>query len=179
MTTIVSTFGSSEANAYCSLTEAHSIVSARALDASAWTDASTATRIAAVLRATGDIDAVPWLGAPSRDPDTEQALAFPRTIVGLPARINALSEDTAFERERESLARACALHALWVLGDGDRDTHRRHTAAGVKQYAYKLDSLSETVSYDAPASAGDFAGLAPDAQTALADFPRARRLARA
>jgi len=179
MTTIVSTFGSSQANAYCSLTEAHSIVSTRALDATAWTDASTTARVAAVLRATADIDAVPWLGAPSRDPDAEQALAFPRTAVGLPTRINVLPEDGAGERERESLARACALHALWVLGDDDRDTHRRHAAAGVKQYAYKLDSLSETVSYDAPASAGDFAGLAPDAQTVLADFPRARRLARA
>ena len=61
MTTIISTFGSSQANAYCSLTEAHSIVASRAIDWSAWTEASTAARSAALIGAANEIDSIPWL----------------------------------------------------------------------------------------------------------------------
>ena len=180
MSTIVSTFGSSDANAYCSLTEAHSIVASEALDFSSWTDASTATREAVLLRAAGEIDAIPWLGERRRRIDASQALAFPRTSLGRPGRINVLDEDESLEAERKSLSRASALHALFLLSNNDAESHDRMAAAGVKGYSYRLGELSEAFTYRAASgNVGSFARLAPGSQSAVADFPRARRLSRA
>lgn len=180
MTTIVSSFGSSQANAYCSPTQAHSIVSCEAIDTDAWTSASTAAREAAVLSATREIDAVPWLGRASRRLDQGQSLDFPRTSVGLPGRILALNVEDALDAERDALARACALHALWLLTNADSDDHDQRIAAGVGRYSYKLGALSEAFTYrGTPGAAGSFSRLAPSARTILGDFPRAKRLCRA
>ena len=180
MTTIVSSFGSSQANAYCSPTQAHSIVSGEVIDADAWTSASTAAREAAVLSATREIDAVPWLGRPSRRIDQGQSLDFPRTSVGLPRRILALNVDDALDAENDALARACALHALWLLANSDSDDHDQRAAAGVARYSYRLGALSEAFAYrGAPGAVGSFSRLAPAAQTIMSDFPRAKRISRA
>ena len=180
MATLTASFGAADANVYCVLTQAHSLIGAGAIDPSPWTSAATAARVAALLTATRDIDAVPWLGSPSGELDPDQALAFPRTAVGLPRRLCALSYQERLDRQRDTLAYACATHALALLAEHQATSTQSIPPATVKQYSYRLGGLSETYVYDRESSpaAGSFDRFSDAPRAALAPFPRARRITR-
>ncbi len=180
MATLIASFGAAGANVYCALTQAHSLIGAGAIDPSPWTSAATAARGAALLSATRDIDAVPWLGSPSGEFDPAQALAFPRTSVGLPRRLQRLTYQESLDRQRDTLAYACAMHALSLLAEQQATSTRSIPPANVKRYSYQLGGLSETYVYDrrdSPA-AGSFDRFGDAPRAALAPFPRARRITR-
>ncbi|MFH0962964.1 MAG: DnaT-like ssDNA-binding protein [Planctomycetota bacterium] len=177
MTTIISTFGAPDANSYASLTQADSLLAVHAIDPSAWTDAGTPARGAALLCATLDVDAVPWLGERARTIDPDQALAFPRSAIGLPSRLLAMDVSDALVAQEAGLALACSLHALALLERSKDDSHEARRCAGVTRHAWRLGELSEDYTY-ARKPAGSFSALAPPAQAVLSDFPRARRISR-
>ena len=177
MTTIISTFGAHDANSYASPTQADSLIAVHAIDPSPWTAAATPAREAALLSAARDIDAVPWLGEPARTLASAQALAFPRTALGLPPRFLSLGESDSLGAQEAALALASSLHALALLERSAGDSHDARRSAGITRHAWRLGELSEDYAYARP-TAGPFSTLAPPAQVLLADFPRARRISR-
>ena len=179
MVTLIASFGAADANVYCALTQAHSLLGA-AIDPTPWTSSTTAAREAALLTATRHIDAVPWLGQPSGQIDPAQALAFPRSAVGLPPHLQRLSHQQSLDQHRDTLAFACAMQALSLLAEHQATFAGSIPPATVKHYSYRLGGLAETYVYDQDTTpaAGSLGRLGDAPRATLASFPHARRITR-
>jgi hypothetical protein len=174
MPTIVSSYGASDSNCYCTFVEANSIIVSSSLDYQRWTDAATTTRQIALIRATREIDAGNWYGGKFF---FNQSLSFPRATRGAGlwdqyaygeegygwnmgefpwqyygANLSQTTVNTfnvEYTLQQEAVKRACAYQAvnLLRLASGGRNRHREKQAQGIVAYSEGIGKLSESFSY--------------------------------
>jgi hypothetical protein len=150
---IEATWGGTAANCYLSLVEANAFITSSILDSSAWTDATEAQRVAALLEATRDIDAFEYLGMRYF---ADQMLEFPREFRAKwpwnRVQLAITTESIEQQRMKKAVQNACCQQALWLLRQGGRDMHRERIASGVRSYSEVIGESEESFSYFPSAS---------------------------
>lgn len=132
---------------YIALTAAASYIESYVYDPSAWTDATTAQRQAALAEATINIDRGHYLGVPYY---TTQRLKFPRgnvtayTEVGTPSTI-------LQQQMKEDVERACCYQALFICRNAGRNEHNEAIQAGIRAKSESMGPIKEYVQYGASA----------------------------
>lgn len=152
--TLDSSYGGANANAYVDLDTAAQIVGTYVMNSQAWTDASTPTRIQALIAAARQIDAAgPWRGEPLY---WTQRRAFPRTdergeYFPWQTGISNVSTFNVYQQQQQDdVMIANVEQAVWILrqpGGVGRNIHAERQAQGILSVSESVRSLSESISY--------------------------------
>lgn len=175
MTVIASWAGTTD-NSYISFTAANSYISTSMVDPSAWTDASTAQKEAALMEATRDIDSKQYIGDRYY---YEQRLEFPRKVDGSRWPWNYTSSVTPnvdVDQARAQLAveQATCQQALWILRNSGRNYHNERISSGIKSFSESVGPISESATY----GGGAIERLCPEALAVLSPWFTGRRVYR-
>jgi hypothetical protein len=153
MATIVDSWGGNGSNAYVSLTAAHSYITNAIYDASAWTDATTSQREAALIEATIDIDRLHWVGS-RYYPD--QRLEFPRTLAShrvYPYTTVGSPDSVLQSQMKNDVERATCYQALYIARNAGRNEHAERIQQGIRAISENVGPIKEFVSYSGPGGA--------------------------
>jgi len=146
--TLISSYGGSGSNTYCSLTQANSYITTAVLNKSSWESATVASKAAALMEATRDIDSRSYIYGRYY---SDQTLKFPRSVdVGLEPAVTATSTTlygVTYTQQMEDVRRACCHQALWLLRNAGQNVHLETMAAGVKKVSKKMGPIAESYEY--------------------------------
>jgi hypothetical protein len=177
--TLIASWGgnlSGGVNAYVNYTDATSFITTAIPDPSAWTNATTATQIAAIIQATMDIDSKDYIGGRYY---YDQFLKIPRQLnLSFPWNRTSVSS-TVFSvehaRMQEHTKRACCWQALWIIRNGGFQLHAERIAQGVKATSESIGPIKEWIQYSGTSPAK----LCQEAMTLLQPWMNQRRIYRA
>lgn len=148
MADLIDTWGGSTSNVYVGLTAAHSYITSAIYDSTAWTDATTAQREAALIEATIQIDRGHYVGSRYY---SDQRLEFPRSLDYGAYRHPFTEIGTPFStlqaQMKNDVERACCYQALFVARNGGRNLSAERINAGIRSYSEKVGPIQEFVMY--------------------------------
>lgn len=146
--TLVVSWGGLGSNAYISWTAADSIIQTTAVDATAWTSATTVKQNAAIIQATRDIDSKNYIGARYY---FDQTLEFPRQLRSTFPWDRTLGTsilgDVDQARMKRDVEEATALQALYILRNAGRNTHLENIQAGLQQSSEAIGPIKRFFGY--------------------------------
>lgn len=175
--TIVASWGGNTSNAYVDLTYANSFIPSFAIDASAWTSATSAQQSAAIKEAARQIDtADPYIGTRYY---SDQRMVFPRAIPVDTGYYKTMPTSAFYGntmvKMQTDVQEANCLQALFLLRLGGRNTHAENMAAGISQITEEVGPIRESVTYGKRSSATP---LGEDVQRLLSPWRTGRKIVR-
>lgn len=174
--TLIASWGGPDSNSYLSLTDANSLIPSNIFEYSAWTDATSAQKEAALAIATTQIDAYGFVGARYY---WDQRLQFPRTLrESFPWNNTvtaSLTEDPVYRRMRENVQLATAVQAVFIAKSGGKNIHVENVQLGLRRFRETTGPVTDEYEYKDRVSLGP---LDPDAMRLLSEWIEQKRAAR-
>ena len=183
--TLVSSWGGGTSNVYVSYTAANSFITNGILDNTAWDDASSTERSAALMEACRDLDSRTYIYGRFNN---IQCLEFPRSLTSnwwdAPAGTwDAANLSTLQTRMQADVEKANCHQALYILQKSSRSEHTDLIQAGVTSAKRKVGPIEEEYRYGSAGAGGVVPGtvrrpICKEALDYLSDWMSSRKILR-
>jgi hypothetical protein len=179
MATLIESWGGSGSNVYISLTAAHSYITNAIYDSSAWSDATTAQREAALIEATIHVDRLTFIG---RRYYPDQRLAMPRAVdnsIRYPFTTIGTPSSILQTQMKDDVERATCYQALYICRNAGRNIHNERIQSGISALSEAVGPIKEFVQYNGSAAkTGGGPILCQDTLDLLSRWRQGRRVVR-
>lgn len=146
--TLISSYGGPDSNSYVSVTEANSFIKTAIIDNTSWTSATNATKQAALMEASRDVDSRKYVGTRFF---SEQHLEFPRQLKSrfpFDRTVNTtITQDLNQRRMQRNVKEATCFQALHLLRLGGRNRDLENQQNGIVQISESVGPMREFIQY--------------------------------